>query len=254
MSLYVRVNCNFFSHRKTAKLRSLIGDDAFWLPPRWWAYAAENQPDGIFKDYTGPELATLLGYTKDAAKMLDALLQAGFADLDPLRIHDWADFNAFHLVFSQRAKNAATARWQKEKGVKEKDKRGEEKSQAVLQASAPESSGTTTAQWPSLPTLLPIKRDLWTREYDTLESDAKQLLKKTRERFVEKRLTKEACSLIVWLEKNEPPATREQKIQATKADPKNFSLKLTVEGQAHEKLWLDRLEEIRAAKRGEIKK
>ncbi len=62
MSLFIRVNCNFYTHRKTAKLRAMLGDDALWLPPRWWSYAAENQPDGIFKDYSAAELAGVLGY------------------------------------------------------------------------------------------------------------------------------------------------------------------------------------------------
>ena len=129
MSLYVRLLTNFYSHRKTAKLRATLGYDALWLPPRLWAYAAENQPDGVFKDYTAAELATLLGYTKDANAMLEAMLQAGFLDSDPLRIHDWAVHNGFHLVFSARAKHAAEARWQRER-TKEKvqERRGDEAS------------------------------------------------------------------------------------------------------------------------------
>jgi len=134
MSLYVRLNCNFYTHRKTARLRSLIGDDAFWLPPRLWSYAAENCPDGCFKDFTASELAMLLGYTKDASSMLEALLQAGFMDSNPLRIHDWADFNGYHTVFAARARAAANARWEKQReSSKEKVqyKRGEEPSIAT---------------------------------------------------------------------------------------------------------------------------
>lgn len=150
MSLYVRVNCNFYTHRKTAKLRALIGDDALWLPPRWWAYAAENQPDGIFKDYTAPEIATLLGYQKEPIKMLEALLQVGFADADPLRIHDWQDYNAYHLAYSARAKNAATVRWQRERSKeKETELRRAEKRQALLGASSQvESQDSKVSEFP----------------------------------------------------------------------------------------------------------
>ena len=129
MSLYVRLNCNFYTHRKTAKLRAVLGEAALWLPPRLWAYAAENQPDGVFKDYTAAELASHLGYTKDAKRMLEALLQAGFLDSGPLRIHAWNQYNGYHAVFAARAKNAAEARWQKERSKeKVQEKRGEETS------------------------------------------------------------------------------------------------------------------------------
>lgn len=138
MSLYVRVNCNFYSHRKTARLRSILGDDALWIVPRLWSYAAENQPDGIFKDYSAAEIANLIGYTKDASQMLQALLQAGFADSDPLRIHDWQEYNGYHTTYADRAKKAAAVRWEKER-TKEKgteaELKGGEKRQAMLQAS-----------------------------------------------------------------------------------------------------------------------
>lgn len=74
MSLHVRLNVGFFSHRKTQRLRTLIGDAAFWVPPRLWTYAAENQPNGIFADYTAAELAFAIGYQGDASSMLQALL------------------------------------------------------------------------------------------------------------------------------------------------------------------------------------
>lgn len=109
MSLYIRLVTGFWSHRKTAKLRALIGDDAMWLPLRLWCYAAEHQPNGCFKQYSSTELAMLLGYAKDAQAMLEALQQAGF--MDGMEIHDWAEHNSFHNKFSERAKKAAEARW-----------------------------------------------------------------------------------------------------------------------------------------------
>jgi hypothetical protein len=119
----------------------MIGDAALWLPPRWWSYAAEHQPDGTFKDYSAPELANLLGYQGNVQEMMEALIQSGFADADPLRIHDWQDYNGYHKAFSERGRKGADARWQKErskeKGTEKRgeEKRGEEKSQALLQAS-----------------------------------------------------------------------------------------------------------------------
>jgi hypothetical protein len=245
------LNCNFYTHRKTAKLRALIGDDAFWLPPRWWAYAAENQPDGIFKDYTAPEIAALLGYQKDPLKMLEALLQAGFADANPLRIHDWQDFNGYHLAYSARAKNAATVRWQKERTKeKETEKRGEEKSQALLGASNVAESQQMLGK--SLPIFEPVPRGLYQSAYAAMITDAKEQLKKAEQRFVDKVLTAPALSFIAWVEANETdPDQKVKKIKSVKADPKNYTTTLTAEGEAHKKCWQVRIEEIQRAKRGE---
>lgn len=176
LSLYVRLNTNFFTHRKTAKLRAILGNDALWLPPRIWAYAAENQPDGVFKDYTAPELASHLGYTKDAKRMLEALLQAGFLDSDPLRIHAWVQYNGYHVVFANRAKKAAEARWQKER-TKEKvqEKRGEETS---IASSMPQASGKTArgvgGRHPNPPEMWKLRKDL---------EDARKLLEVERQKL-----------------------------------------------------------------------
>ena len=116
--LYIRVRTNFYTHKKTVRLRRLIGNDAYWLPPRLWAYAAENQPDGDLTGYDSDELSELVGYVKDASSnatsMLQALKDAGFVDEDN-RIHDWEEHNGYHQKYSERAKNAAVARWSKDK-------------------------------------------------------------------------------------------------------------------------------------------
>jgi hypothetical protein len=109
MSLYVRLMTGFWSHRKTAKLRSLIGDDALWVPLRLWCYAAEHQPDGCFKQYSSTDIAMLIAYSKDATVMLEALHTAGF--MDNMNLHGWEEHNGFHKTYSDRAQKAAKARW-----------------------------------------------------------------------------------------------------------------------------------------------
>jgi len=144
--LYIRVKLGFYSHRKTARLRALIGDDAFWIPPRLWAYAAERQPDGDFSKYESEELAMLLECPKHATSIRQALLKAGFLD-EPGVIHGWEEHNGYHQVYSERAKKAAEARWKKEKNQK---KESEEKdidretsiAPSMSQALAPSSLAT----------------------------------------------------------------------------------------------------------------
>lgn len=138
MSLWIKLQTSFWTHRKTMILRAAIGDDALWLMPRLWSYAAGNQPDGDFSNYTAPVLAQILGYQKDATSMLQALLEAGFLDED-MHLHDWMEHNGFHSSFADRAKKAAAARWGKKKNPKRganagEEKRGEEKRQALLGA------------------------------------------------------------------------------------------------------------------------
>lgn len=116
MSLYVKVFTNFYTHKKTLRLKALIGEAAFWVPPRLWAYAAQNQPDGDFSDYEAPELAEFISYTDDSTVLLQALLKSGFLDPD-MRIHDWDEHNGFHKSFAERAKNAAKKRWAQKKGT-----------------------------------------------------------------------------------------------------------------------------------------
>jgi hypothetical protein len=154
MNLFVRVNTSFYGHIKTIKLRAKLGNDAFWIPPRIWALAAEQRPNGEFEGISPEELAIMLGYVGDASGMLQALLQAGFMDSDPLRIHDWAEYNGYHAVYAERARVAAKARWAK-KGPKKRirdregdEKRGEETSIAssMLQASNGHFVPPTTAE------------------------------------------------------------------------------------------------------------
>lgn len=136
MSLYVRLDAAFWSHRKTIRLRAILGDAALWLPPRLWSYASQNQPDGDFSNYLPEELAMLLAYAGDPKVMLQALQQAGFLDPD-LKIHGWAEHNSYHDTFSRRARDAANARWEKarQKEKKRQERKGKEKRQALLQAS-----------------------------------------------------------------------------------------------------------------------
>lgn len=138
MSLYIRLDAAFWTHRKTIRLRAIIGDSALWIPPRLWSYASQNQPDGDFSNYSAEELAMLLAYAGDSKAMLQALLQAGFLDQD-MKLHGWEEHNSYHKTFSDRAKLAAEARWEKqrEKEKKRQERKGKERSQALLQASGP---------------------------------------------------------------------------------------------------------------------
>jgi len=148
MSLYIRLMNNFWDHRKTIKLRTAIGDDALWIVPKLWSYAASNQPNGDFSQYSSEEIAIIIGCPKHATSIRKALLDAGFMDACGT-LHDWDEHNGYHTSFANRAKLAAKTRWQAHLPPhpypdKDKDKdRDRETSIAssMLVASTPHTSG-----------------------------------------------------------------------------------------------------------------
>jgi hypothetical protein len=138
MSLHVRLQTSFWTHRKTLRLKVRIGEAALWVLPRIWSYAAENQPDGLFVNYSAEELAMLIGYSGDAQALLQALQDCGW--FDGMAIHDWQEHNGYHHTFAIRAKKAADARWKGKERTGEdkkgKDKKGKEGSIATSNATS----------------------------------------------------------------------------------------------------------------------
>lgn len=136
-NLYIRVRTGFYTHRKTAKLRGMLGDDAFWAVPRLWAYAAEHQPDGDLSSYDSRELANLIGCYKHEEALLQALKTVGYVDQDG-KIHDWAEHNGYHSMHHKRAKSAAAARWADKKSLPAPSKEDKDRDKDIgdmLQAS-----------------------------------------------------------------------------------------------------------------------
>lgn len=144
MALFIRVDLGFYTHRKTLRLFTKIGESAYWVPPRLWAYAANQQIDGEFQNYSAEEIALLIHYPGNAQAMLQALIDSGFMDVNPLRIHDWNEYNAFHAVFSERAKKAARARWSKEK-ERTKEKEGTEESKTETETEKYQASSSNAS-------------------------------------------------------------------------------------------------------------
>ena len=173
--LYVRVMTGFYSHRKTAKLRSFFGNDAFWIPPRLWAYAAEHQPDGNMADYTSEVLADVLGCSKYANTMLVALKKCGFVDESGM-IHDWNQHNGYHEKYADRAKKAAAARWSKEKSpTPPKEEIGKRKEERGDKHCLTDACSIKSLSAPVIPLLLqtPAFQEAWGRWNDHLRQKRK---------------------------------------------------------------------------------
>lgn len=125
MSLYIRLFNSFWNHRKTIRLKSLLGNDAHWIPLRIWSYAAENQPDGDLSNYSDSELGLIIGYSGDASSMLQALHQAGF--LKDKKIWNWEKWNGYHSTFAERARHAANVKHGNVSPKPPSDKKGKDK-------------------------------------------------------------------------------------------------------------------------------
>ena len=141
-NLYIRLKTGFFSNLKTLRLHARIGDDAFWIPPRLWAYAAENKPDGDFSSFTTEEIASLLGCVKYAPSIRQALVYAGFLDADG-KIHAWQEHNGYHDKFAARARIAALAMHAKRRAGKEKKQK--KTTEKEIGKGKEEQAGTSTA-------------------------------------------------------------------------------------------------------------
>ena len=81
-----------------------------WIVPKLWSYAATNQPNGDFSQYSSEELAVIIGCPKYATSIRQALLDAGFMDTCGI-LHDWNEHNGYHASYANRARRAAKARW-----------------------------------------------------------------------------------------------------------------------------------------------
>lgn len=219
MSLYIRLQSSFWNNRKTLRLKAKIGDSAYWIPPRLWSYAADNQPNGDFSDYSDQEIAMLLGYQADAQALLVALHACGF--LKDRKIHDWREHNGYHTLFSLRAKKAATVRWEKTR----QDKKGKEKSEHSLrnaQASASNGSrplsfpnGLTNSEWLSQIKQEPAYKGIDVqREHDKMIVWCKEhRVSPTRKRFVN------------WLNRADKPlGVRPQPETIKKIDPSKIEV------------------------------
>jgi len=122
---FVQVESDFYRHRKTLKLRRLIGDAAFWIPPRLWAYCIDRDSDDL-ADFDAEDLAAVLEYSGDAAALRAGLIESGFLSSDGNTVSGWHErYRVVFDRFAERARKAANARHHPP-SVPEDERRGDE--------------------------------------------------------------------------------------------------------------------------------
>ncbi len=130
---FVQVEVDFYRHRKTLRLKRRIGVDAYWVPPRLWAYCIERENADI-TEFDPMDLADILGYEGDPVALVEALVDAGFIiDVDGRRVvAGWDErYGEVFAFYADRARRAANARWNRdqppssEQRPEKKETRGE---------------------------------------------------------------------------------------------------------------------------------
>ena len=85
------------THRKTLHACRLLGIKNYELIGRlhllWW-WAVDNAPEGALVNLESADIALIMGWEDDPRKLVDALVEANFLELnnDVLHIHDWEDY------------------------------------------------------------------------------------------------------------------------------------------------------------------
>lgn len=115
---------SFFAEARTIKLRREIGEAAYWVPVRLWAFAASQDGSGNLSAYQPVELAEALHYQGDAEKLLKAL-KPDFLDRRG-RVVGWTELFALAASRKLSSQKAAAARWAPKPTSETGDQRKEE--------------------------------------------------------------------------------------------------------------------------------
>ena len=111
---YLNLDLDFFEHPKTKRLIGLLGKGSEVIPIRVWAYAGKyHAGDGKLTGYSAQEIESIAGWWGVLGKMMEALVCVGFLHKikGGWQIHDWKEHEGHIVMFKERAKTAAYARW-----------------------------------------------------------------------------------------------------------------------------------------------
>lgn len=75
---WIRLQSEYFRHRKTLRLVRRLGEIAALYPLRLWTWAVEQSPDGSLRDIDAGELAVICGFSGEPSALWDAMLECGF--------------------------------------------------------------------------------------------------------------------------------------------------------------------------------
>lgn len=114
----VRLAVSLRRHRKTKRLKRILGGDGCWALVCLFLWVGEERWTGDLIGLTDDDLEEEADWDGDRGSFIAALIEVGFMDGEPMArsIHDWAEHNPYASGKGQRiekAKQAANARWNK---------------------------------------------------------------------------------------------------------------------------------------------
>jgi len=88
---WIRLQSEYFRHRKTLRLVRRLGEVAALYPIRLWTWAVEQSLDGSLRDIDAEELAMICGFQGEAETLWAAMVDCGFVELEDGRatIRSW---------------------------------------------------------------------------------------------------------------------------------------------------------------------
>lgn len=78
---WIRLQSEYFRHRKTLRLARRLGESAPQYPIRLWLWAVEQSPDGSLRDISPEELAVICAAKVDPAELWAAMVDCGFVEI-----------------------------------------------------------------------------------------------------------------------------------------------------------------------------
>lgn len=117
----VRIATGLRNHRKTKRLRRLLGADACWSLVCLFLWAGEERWTGDLSGLTDADIEEEAGWEGEPGALVAALVEVGFVSGDAGRraIHDWQEHNPYAASKGSRiarGKKGAAARWSKADG------------------------------------------------------------------------------------------------------------------------------------------
>jgi hypothetical protein len=121
MNTDIRIIISFRDHRKTKRLRGMIGDRAVEYLVNLWLGVAQNAPEGKLTGWEPEDIAHEARFDGDPQEFVAALMHPKICFLEKdfagnFVVHDWEENNCWAAGAKRReeaARNAAKARWKK---------------------------------------------------------------------------------------------------------------------------------------------
>lgn len=114
----VRLSVGLRRHRKTKRLKRILGADGCWSLVCLFMWVGEERWTGDLSGLSDHDLEEEADWEGEPGRFITALVEVGFMDGDPLArsIHDWEEHNPYAAgkgARIERGKRGAASRWNK---------------------------------------------------------------------------------------------------------------------------------------------